>query len=58
MFVVIFFAMYVDDIKAELAVNGIEGFNFGSLNLYMLLYADHTESRKRDEMRCKLRILS
>ena len=48
----------MDNFKAELAVNGIEGIDFGSLNLYMLLYADDIKTRKRDEMRCKLRILS
>ena len=34
------FAMYVNDLEAELAVNGISGINMGMINLYILLYAD------------------
>ena len=32
--------MYVNDLEAELAVNGISGINTGMINLCILLYAD------------------
>lgn len=34
------FAMYVNDLEAELAVKGISGIDIGIINLYILLYAD------------------
>lgn len=34
------FAMYVNDLEAELASSGISGINIGIINLYSLLYAD------------------
>ena len=34
------FAMYVNDLEAELAGNDISGVNIGIINLYSLLYAD------------------
>lgn len=34
------FAMYVNDLEAELAGKGISGVNIGIINLYTLLYAD------------------
>ena len=34
------FVMYVNDLEAELAVNGISGINMGMINLCILLYAD------------------
>ena len=34
------FAMYVNDLEAELAIKGISGINTGMINLCILLYAD------------------
>ncbi|MCG8046233.1 MAG: reverse transcriptase family protein, partial [Candidatus Thiodiazotropha endolucinida] len=34
------FAMYVNDLEAELIVKGISGINVGLINLHILLYAD------------------
>ena len=35
------FAMYVNDLEAEIVTQGISGINIGTINIYMLLYADH-----------------
>ena len=34
------FAMYVNDLEAEIVTKGISGINIGTINIYMLLYAD------------------
>ena len=34
------FAMYVNDLEAELAVKGLPGIDVGIINIYILLYAD------------------
>ena len=34
------FAMYINDLEAELDVNGISGINIGMINISILLYAD------------------
>ena len=34
------FAMYVNDLEAELAVKGVAGIDIGTINLNLLLYAD------------------
>ena len=34
------FAMYVNDLEAELAIKGISGINTGMINLSILFYAD------------------
>ena len=34
------FAMYVNDLEAELALKGITGIDIGILNIHILLYAD------------------
>ena len=37
------FAMYINDLEAELDVNGISGINIGMINISILLYADGTD---------------
>ena len=34
------FAMYVNDLEAEIVTKGISGINIGTINIYILLYAD------------------
>ena len=34
------FAIYINDLEAELAIKGISGINTGVINLCILLYAD------------------
>ena len=35
-----FFSMYVNDLEAELATKGLPGIDIGTLNIYLVMYAD------------------
>ena len=34
------FSMYLNDLEAELATKGLAGIDIGTINIYLLLYAD------------------